>query len=81
MIEGPWRAPSSPPEMPVPINRMPFSLQTLRHVVSVSVKMAIAAIDDDIALFEEGQASSMSSSTGCAGLDHQHHFARLLEQP
>src|SRR5450631_2760143 len=31
MIEGPKRAPSSPPETPVPINRMPFAARSLER--------------------------------------------------
>ena len=40
MIDGPLRAPSSPPETPVPINRIPFSASALvRRVESVNSEL------------------------------------------
>ena len=53
IIDGPLRAPSSPPETPVPINRIPFSASAFVRRVE-SRKQRVAAINNDVALFEVG---------------------------
>ncbi len=53
MIDGPWRAPSSPPDTPVPTNRMPFLGQLLGAAVGIRVQ-GVAAINDDVAFFQIG---------------------------
>ncbi len=67
MIEGPARAPSSPPETPVPMNRIPFSLRLrVRRVESgkcelpPSIRMSPGS--------KSGTSSPMTSSTGAPAL-------------
>ena len=67
MMEGPWRAPSSPPETPVPMNRMPFSFRDLGAAVGVR-EMRVAAVDDDVALFEMRHQLDRSSGRLCRRL-------------
>ncbi len=48
IIEGPWRAPSSPPEIPAPTYKIPFSSNSL-HLRFVSVKRLLPPSINNIA--------------------------------
>ena len=42
--------------------------------------MAVAAIDNDVALFKQGQQQFNKVINGLTGLHHQHYFAGLLQR-
>ena len=54
MMLGPLRAPSSPPETPVPMYSRPLLSTYLRAADGV-VEVAVAAVDDDVARLQERQ--------------------------
>ncbi len=78
MIEGPKRAPSSPPDTPVPTKRMPFSARSLVRRFEFCEER-IAAIDDDVALFEVRHDLVDCLVDDVAGFDHDHDATRSLE--
>ena len=47
MIDGPWRAPSSPPEMPMPMKVSPLSASS-REAPHRVAEIGVAGIDDDV---------------------------------
>ena len=64
MIEGPWRAPSSPPETPVPDEEQARGFGRGGAAVGVGVQR-VAAVDDDVARLEQrAELGSIMSSTG-----------------
>ena len=63
MIEGPWRAPSSPPEMPVPIKKIPRSLRNFSRR-SVSEKWLLPPSMTISPLSRKRMSWSINSSTG-----------------
>ncbi len=79
MIEGPLRAPSSPPETPVPIKRKPFELEIAGTADRVLV-VGVAAVDDDVARLQVWDQQFDEVINRRAGLDHQHHPTRTLQQ-
>ena len=60
------------------MNRMPLLSQSLGAAVGIRV-MRVAAVDDDVALFEMRRQMRDHLVDRVAGLDHQHHAARLLQ--
>ncbi len=49
MIEGPWRAPTSPPETPMPRNSKPLRAE-LRHAPLGVAEIGVAGVDQHVAL-------------------------------
>ncbi len=79
MIDGPFSAPSSPPDTPVPMKCRPdFARSLLRRMVSVkwvlppSIRMSPFS--------SSGRSESMVASVPCAGLHHQQNAARFFER-
>jgi hypothetical protein len=79
MIDGPKRAPSSPPETPVPMKRIPLAARSFRAPVRIG-EQGIAAVDDDVSLRQEGQQLIDHLIDGVAGFHHQHHAAWAFQQ-
>ncbi len=78
-MEGPKRAPSSPPETPVPMKRMPLRCEILGTAIRIG-EQRVAAVDDDVAGFKKGEYVVDHLIDSVAGLDHEHDAAWTLEQ-
>ena len=51
MIDGPWRAPSSPPETPMPMKVSPIFFSPVEAGDGVA-EIGVAGIDDDVPVGE-----------------------------
>ena len=78
-MEGPRRAPSSPPETPVPMNKNPLPSRYLARRRGV-LEERIAAVNNNVALFQMRQDLPDQVVHRLAGFDHEHDAARALEQ-
>ena len=79
MIDGPFSAPSSPPEMPAPTKWMPVSRTAFSRRM-VSVNSGVAAVDDDVARLEHLDQLVDDGVGARAGLHHDDRGARLRER-
>ncbi len=78
-MEGPRRAPSSPPETPVPMKRMPFSARPfVRRLVSVKRELPPSMMMSPFSRCGTMLIDHLVDRV--AGLDHQHDAARRLER-
>ena len=78
-MDGPKRAPSSPPETPVPTYSRPLlSRYLVRRMVSGKCELPPSMIRSPGSRW--GSSSSIKSSTALPGLHHQHDLARPLQQ-
>ena len=79
MIEGPFRAPSSPPETPMPTKCRSF-LREGRLAAAGVLVVGVSGVDNDVARFEERFELVDDGVDRLAGLDHDQDAARLLQR-
>ena len=78
MIDGPCRAPSSPPETPVPMKSRPFSASDFALRI-VSGKCELPAVDDAVPRLEVGKEELDGLVHGFPRLDQEHDLPRPLQ--
>jgi hypothetical protein len=80
MMLGPSKAPSSPPETPVPMKRRPFSSSSFVLCPADAVReVAVTTVDDDVTFFEEGQQGFNNAVDHGASFNHDHYPAGTLQ--
>ena len=77
MIEGPLRAPSSPPDTPVPMKSNALFRKVLGAAAGIR-PVRIAPVNDDVALFQVRQDLLNHVVDGVARLHHQHDAPRAV---
>ena len=75
MTDGPWRAPSSPPDTPTPRKSMPLAAIGLDPPLRVA-EIGVAGIDQDVVLAEMRGEDVGLFVDRRAGLDHDHDRPR-----